>query len=76
MSNGKNLQKVSSGAVTAPVSFAVFARIISIAIIIIIISSAVRESFSTEDAGGPTGFAPSPPWRFPSVHTVFPVHSP
>ena len=38
MSNGKNLQKVSSGAVTAPVSFAVFARIISIAIIIIIIS--------------------------------------
>ena len=38
MSNGKKLQKVSSDAVTAPVSFAVFARIISIAIIIIIIS--------------------------------------
>jgi len=38
MFNGKKLQKVSSDAVTAPASFAVFGRIISIAIIIIIIS--------------------------------------
>ena len=36
MCNGKNLQKSSSGAVPAPASFAVFAGIISIAIIIII----------------------------------------
>ena len=38
MSYGRDMQKVSSGAVTAPASFAVFGRIISIAIIIIIIS--------------------------------------
>ena len=38
MTYGRDMQKVSSDAVTAPVSFAVFARIISIAIIIIIIS--------------------------------------
>ena len=38
MYNGKQLQHVSSDAVTAPASFAVFGRIISIAIIIIIIS--------------------------------------
>ena len=39
MSNGQKLQNVGSDAVTAPVSFAVFARIISIAIIFIIIIS-------------------------------------
>ena len=38
MSNGKNLQNIGSDAVSAPVSFAVFAHIISIAIIIISIS--------------------------------------
>ena len=37
MSNGKNLQNIGSDAVTEPVSFAVFASIISIAIFIIII---------------------------------------
>jgi len=38
MSSGKNLQQISSGAAPAPAFFAVFADIISIAIIIIIIS--------------------------------------
>ena len=38
MSNGKNMQNVGSDAVTASVSFPIFIRIISIAIIIINIS--------------------------------------